>query len=187
MNDRRDLELVLESGTPLIVIETTDEARVLELLREIALARSASAYRPLFRWSDHGRFAAARSRSRGATAQRRARGSACATFARLPSPASMRCSTFIRSSMSRSTFGCSRTSHWQRPTPRVTLLLIGHRLEVPHELGGFTARFSLRLPDAERSARDRGALRGGVRQRKRPPGQRGRGGARAARPESRAA
>ena len=51
MNDRRDLELVLESGTPLIVIETTDEARVLALLQEIALSRSASAYRPLFRWS----------------------------------------------------------------------------------------------------------------------------------------
>src|SRR5688500_2442770 len=51
MSDRRDLELVLESGTPLIVIETTDEARVLELLREISLARSASSYRPLFRWS----------------------------------------------------------------------------------------------------------------------------------------
>jgi hypothetical protein len=51
MSDRRDLELVLESGTPLIVIETTDETRVLELLREIAVSRSASAYRPLFRWS----------------------------------------------------------------------------------------------------------------------------------------
>ena len=51
MNDRRDLELVLESGTPLIVVETTDEARVLDLLREIALSRSAASYRPLFRWS----------------------------------------------------------------------------------------------------------------------------------------
>ena len=29
---------------------------------------------------------------------------------------------------------------------KVTLLLIGHRLEVPHELAGFTARFALRLP-----------------------------------------
>ena len=51
MSDRRDLELVLESGTPLIVIETTDETRVLELLREIAVSRSAAYYRPLFRWS----------------------------------------------------------------------------------------------------------------------------------------
>jgi len=51
MSDRRDLELVLESGTPVIVIETTDETRVLELLREIAVSRSASSYRPLFRWS----------------------------------------------------------------------------------------------------------------------------------------
>ena len=29
---------------------------------------------------------------------------------------------------------------------KVTLLLIGHRLELPHELAGFTARFALRLP-----------------------------------------
>ena len=51
MSDRRDLELVLASGTPLIVIETTDETRVLELLRDIAVSRSAGSYRPLFRWS----------------------------------------------------------------------------------------------------------------------------------------
>ena len=47
---------------------------------------------------------------------------------------------------------------------KVTLLLIGHRLDVPHELGGHTARFSLRLARCEGSARDRGALRGGARQ-----------------------
>jgi hypothetical protein len=29
---------------------------------------------------------------------------------------------------------------------KVTLLLVGHRLEIPHELAGFTARFALRLP-----------------------------------------
>ena len=46
---------------------------------------------------DHGRPAAARSRSRGAAPQRRARGSAARTFAPLRNPASTRCSTFIRS------------------------------------------------------------------------------------------
>ena len=51
MSDRRDLELVLDSGTPLVLIETTDEVRLLELLRDLARSRSTTSYRPLFRWS----------------------------------------------------------------------------------------------------------------------------------------
>ncbi|HEY9182040.1 MAG TPA: ATPase, partial [Gammaproteobacteria bacterium] len=51
MSDRRDLELVLDSGTPLVLIETSDEVRLLELLRDLARSRSTTAYRPLFRWS----------------------------------------------------------------------------------------------------------------------------------------
>jgi hypothetical protein len=51
MEDRRDLELVLRSGPPIVVIQTTDETRLLELLRDIAGSRPAQAYRPLFRWS----------------------------------------------------------------------------------------------------------------------------------------
>ena len=74
MNDRRDLELVLESGTPLIVIETTDEARVLELLREIALAAVRERVSSVVPLVDHRRPATTRSRPRSATPQRRARG-----------------------------------------------------------------------------------------------------------------
>ena len=51
MSDRHDLELVLNSGVPIVVIETTDEARLLDVLTEIALASPAAGYRPLFRWS----------------------------------------------------------------------------------------------------------------------------------------
>src|SRR6188508_2510039 len=51
MNDRHDLELVLDSGTPIVVIETADETRFLELLTDLAVAQRASSYRPLFRWS----------------------------------------------------------------------------------------------------------------------------------------
>ena len=51
MNDRRDLELVLNSGAPIVVIQTTDEARFLQLLTELATSRPAHAYRPHFRWS----------------------------------------------------------------------------------------------------------------------------------------
>ncbi|HSG63804.1 MAG TPA: AAA family ATPase [Gammaproteobacteria bacterium] len=51
MSDRRDLALVLSSNMPFVVVETTDENQVLAMLVEIATARSARGYRPLFRWS----------------------------------------------------------------------------------------------------------------------------------------
>lgn len=51
MDRQRDLELILRSRTPIIVIETRDESRMLELLRNLTLARSSQEYMPLFRWS----------------------------------------------------------------------------------------------------------------------------------------
>lgn len=51
MTERRDLQLVLRSGVPIIVIATTDEGRFLTLLSEIAVSSPAAGYRPLFRWS----------------------------------------------------------------------------------------------------------------------------------------
>jgi ATP-dependent 26S proteasome regulatory subunit len=52
MNDqRRDLELVLRSRAPLIVIESADESRVLGMLRSISIARASADYLPLFRWT----------------------------------------------------------------------------------------------------------------------------------------
>lgn len=51
MNDRRDLELILRSNVPLIVVETTDEARFVDLLRNVIEHQPGSNYRPLFRWS----------------------------------------------------------------------------------------------------------------------------------------
>ena len=51
MGRQRDLELVLQSRTPLIVIETRDEARMLDLLRGVTFSRSSSEYTPLFRWT----------------------------------------------------------------------------------------------------------------------------------------
>jgi AAA+ superfamily predicted ATPase len=51
MNDRRDLDLVLRSDVPIIVVETGDERRFLELLRDVCDHQPRSAYRPQFRWS----------------------------------------------------------------------------------------------------------------------------------------
>ena len=145
MSDRRDLELVLESGTPLIVIETTDETRVLELLREIALARSASSYRPLFRWSITDGLQrldldleAQRHNADPEEALRHIRAiNKPGVFALLDFHPFLKEPVHIR---------LLKDIALTANDAKVTLLLIGHHLEVPQELSGFTARFALRLP-----------------------------------------
>ena len=51
MDKQRDLELILNSRVPIIVIETRDESRMLGLLKGIAISRASQTYLPLFRWS----------------------------------------------------------------------------------------------------------------------------------------
>lgn len=51
MDRQRDLELILRSRMPIVVIETRDEERLLQLLRSIAMAQIGDAYLPLFRWT----------------------------------------------------------------------------------------------------------------------------------------
>jgi len=51
MDGRHDLELVLRSRTPIVVIESQDEQRMLELLQSITITRTSDSYSPLFRWT----------------------------------------------------------------------------------------------------------------------------------------
>lgn len=51
MDRQRDLELILRSRMPIVVIETRDEQRMLHLLRTIAITGAADQYLPLFRWT----------------------------------------------------------------------------------------------------------------------------------------
>lgn len=51
MDGNHDLELILRSRTPIVVIESQDEARMLELLLSIAMRRASDSYMPLFRWT----------------------------------------------------------------------------------------------------------------------------------------
>jgi SpoVK/Ycf46/Vps4 family AAA+-type ATPase len=51
MNRRHDLEVVLRSRTPIVIIETRDEARMLDMLQSIAVAGISDSYMPLFRWT----------------------------------------------------------------------------------------------------------------------------------------
>ena len=51
MSANHDLEVILRSSTPIIVIESSDEARMLQLMQEIAMRNAADEYTPLFRWT----------------------------------------------------------------------------------------------------------------------------------------
>ena len=52
MSDQRhDLALDLRSRAPLIVVETADEARVLDMFRSVTLEQPTGEYLPLFRWT----------------------------------------------------------------------------------------------------------------------------------------
>lgn len=51
MDGQHDLKVVLRSRTPIIVIETRDEPRVLELLKSVSISAAGSDYMPLFQWT----------------------------------------------------------------------------------------------------------------------------------------
>ncbi|MDH3351327.1 MAG: AAA family ATPase [Gammaproteobacteria bacterium] len=51
MDRRHDLEVILRSRTPIVIIETRDEARILEMLQSIAIGGINDNYMPLFRWT----------------------------------------------------------------------------------------------------------------------------------------
>jgi SpoVK/Ycf46/Vps4 family AAA+-type ATPase len=51
MDRQRDLELILRSRMPIVVLETRDESRMLDLLRDITMAQAGDGYQPLFRWT----------------------------------------------------------------------------------------------------------------------------------------
>jgi SpoVK/Ycf46/Vps4 family AAA+-type ATPase len=51
MDNQRDLELILQSRMPIVVIETRDESRMLQLLKDITITRASEQYLPLFRWT----------------------------------------------------------------------------------------------------------------------------------------
>jgi SpoVK/Ycf46/Vps4 family AAA+-type ATPase len=51
MDRQRDLALILRSRTPIVVIETRDETRMLDLLRSITVSGASTSYVPLFRWT----------------------------------------------------------------------------------------------------------------------------------------
>lgn len=156
MSDRRDLELVLNSGVPIVVIETTDEARLLELLKDIALSASAAGYRPLFRWSVTDglqrldlALEAQRHNSEPADVLGHIR-----SVGRPGVYALLDFHPFLDNPVN--TRLLKDIAIDARDTGTV-VLLVGHQVDVPAELAGLSARFELSLPgaDARREIVDR--------------------------------
>jgi hypothetical protein len=146
MSDRRDLELVLASGTPLVVIESADEVRLLDLLRELALARPACNYRPLFRWSVTDGvqrvdldLAAQRHNSEPEDVLRHIRAvDKPGIYALLDFHPFLNEPVHVR---------LLKDIALAAPRTETTVLLIGGPMQLPPELASFSARFTLRLPD----------------------------------------
>jgi len=51
MDRRHDLEVILRSRTPIVIIESREEARMLEMLQSITISGAMPSYQPLFRWT----------------------------------------------------------------------------------------------------------------------------------------
>ena len=51
MDGQHDLKVILRSRTPIVIIETRDEARILEMLQTISISAAGQNYLPLFQWT----------------------------------------------------------------------------------------------------------------------------------------
>ena len=144
-DDSHDLELLLRSRVPLIVVETRDETRVTRLFSTLALRLAI----PVMAWSSTNglhRIDYESSPQRHTIEPRQALGQIRATTQAtiyllldfhpyLDDPYNIRLLKEIA-------MDYQRLGH--------TLVLVSHQLEIPPELRSYSARFSLSLPDAAR-------------------------------------
>ena len=148
MDRQRDLEIILRSRMPIIVIETRDENRMLHLLRTIAVAGIGGAYLPLFRWTITDglqrldiELEPQLHNSESTDVLRHIRAvKKPAIYVMLDfhpylqDPVNIRLMKDI----------CMRYGEIARQ-----LVLISHKVELPNELESFTARFDMALPTEE--------------------------------------
>jgi SpoVK/Ycf46/Vps4 family AAA+-type ATPase len=152
MDGRRDLELILRSRTPIIVIESQDEQRMLRLLQSLTLERAREAYLPLFRWTITDGLQrldialepqAINSEPTDVLKHIRAVSKPGIYVLLdfhpfLADPVHVRLLKDI----------CMRAHELQRQ-----IVLISHEVKIPSELESFCARFEMALPSAEERAR----------------------------------
>ncbi len=144
MQDRHDLELLLRSSVPIVVIESHEENRVVDLIREMRLEPP----RAVFHWTI----------TRGLL--RLAEGYSAQAHAREPREALSQ----IKMTRAPGVYVLSDFHPYLSDPVHVrlmkdialahddvahTLVLLSHAVELPGELEGFAARFELTVPDRE--------------------------------------
>jgi SpoVK/Ycf46/Vps4 family AAA+-type ATPase len=141
MNDGHDLELLLKSHLPLIVVESFEESRLLQLISRIGLQQ----YKPVYRWSITDGLkrididlapAAERADAEKVLWQIRDKREAgiyvlCDFHPYLGEPLNVRLIKDIA------------LAHEQS---HITLVLLSHRIDLPPELSRFSARAELAMP-----------------------------------------
>lgn len=151
MDRQHDFELILRSRTPIIVIETPDESRMLGLLRTITISRASQQYLPLFRWSvtdglqrlDIDLEPQLHNSEPDDVLKHIRAVSKPGIYVLLDfhpyleNPVTVRLMKDI----------CIRYNEIARQ-----IILVSHRIELPSELDSFTARFDMALPTEEERA-----------------------------------
>ncbi|HET8942792.1 MAG TPA: AAA family ATPase [Rudaea sp.] len=147
MTNNRDLTTLIRASTPLLVIETAEEVRVISTFRQAI----AQALRPLYRWSitaglqrldvsitpDEDKFGAAPDAS--ATLMAIKRNPDAGIYLLLDFQPYLRYSMTLR---------LLREIGLREQCAAHTLVLIAPQIELPPELEAFATRYSLPLPDA---------------------------------------
>lgn len=153
MQTANDLNLVLQSRVPLVVVETRDEARFIEFLQRTLGAHAAESYRPLFQWSVTAGLQridielapqptnAAPDQVLGHIRSLTAPG----IFVLLDFHPFLDDAVHVR---------LLKDIALRAASARQTIILVSHALQLPAELQPFAARFEMSLP----SAAERGAI-----------------------------
>jgi len=145
MDDTHDLELLLRSRVPLIVIETRDEKRVVRLFAGLAISLAM----PVMAWSATTglqRIDYDAAPQRHASEPQQALGQIKATG----TPGIYLLMDFHPYLEDAYNIRLLKEIALEYATLGHTLVLVSHELNLPQELAGFSARFSLSLPDSKR-------------------------------------
>jgi SpoVK/Ycf46/Vps4 family AAA+-type ATPase len=145
MNDLHDLELLLRSRVPLILIETRDEKRVAALFAELAISLA----KPVMAWSATTglqRIDYEAAPQRHASEPQQALGQIKATG----TPGIYLLMDFHPYLDDAYNVRLLKEIALEYAALGHTLVLVSHELDLPPELDGFSARFNLSLPDSER-------------------------------------
>lgn len=147
MTDRHDLAIVLSSGVPIVVVETADEGRFLELLTRIAIDSPKANYRPLYRWTVTDglqRLDLALEPQRHAVEPKDVLGHIRA----VSKPGIYALLDFHPFLADPVNTRLLKDFALSAEAQRSVVLLVSHQIELPKELTRFSARFELTLPDA---------------------------------------